>query len=192
MKNNLRQALMGLVIQGPDSRNGMNLRLVWKRFSAFAVHLCRLVVLGSVCFMTSMMLRMILADTTWKSPEQWVFWTVLAAFAILAWRMTGEAKVKLEQSSPVAPASGSPIHDYFGLTYAAYLVVPRSILQSCTAETQQKVVDAMEAVAREGGDVCDNWPGKKTIQVQLKDDVTGRFVVDPLKDYQRGRRRLWL
>lgn len=35
------------------------------------------------------------------------------------------------------------IHNWFGLTYANYLVLPRSILQSMDAEWQKKMVDLL-------------------------------------------------
>lgn len=88
--------------------------------------------------------------------------------------------------------SHTPIHNFFGLSYASYLVIPRSILQSCTPEAQQKLCDALEEVYKETkAHMDDPWPYEATISVQLRDVVTGRLKKDDLADYQRGRRRLW-
>lgn len=89
-------------------------------------------------------------------------------------------------------ASSEPIHDWFSLSYASYLVIPRTILQSCTPENQQRLVDALDAIYEEcSANMENHWPHEATIDVRLKDCATGRFVKDDLADYQRGRRRLW-
>ncbi len=92
--------------------------------------------------------------------------------------------------------ASEPIHDFFGLSYASYLVLPRTLLQSCSRETQVALVAALERVREEE---CANrreyWPDNDQcdaeIVVKLKDSATGRFIKDDLADYQRGRRRLW-
>jgi len=89
-------------------------------------------------------------------------------------------------------ASSEPIHDWFSLSYASYLVIPRTILQSCTPENQQRLVDALDAIYEECSVNMENhWPHKAEIEVRLKDVATCRYVKDDLADYQRGRRRLW-
>lgn len=89
--------------------------------------------------------------------------------------------------------SQTPIHDFFGLSYASYLVLPRTLLQSCSVETQTELCAALEKVYQEeknnmGGQ---HWPHKAEIHVQLRESGTGRFTQDPLANYERGRRRLW-
>lgn len=84
-----------------------------------------------------------------------------------------------------------PMHEFFELSYASYLVIPRTLLQSISPETQQKLRDALDAAAaeeREHRGHC--WPGDARITVQLRNEK-GRFIKDPLADYERGRRRLW-
>lgn len=84
-----------------------------------------------------------------------------------------------------------PIHDWFGLTYASYVVMPRTVLQSCSVETQRKLIEAFEAVAEEElKGTGHNWPYGDDIHITLKDE-RGRFKKDPLGNYERGRRRLW-
>lgn len=85
-----------------------------------------------------------------------------------------------------------PIHDWFGLTYASYIVLPRVVLQSCSVKTQRKLIKALEAVAEEEKQgTGQNWPGGDDIAVTRRDAKTGQFKVDEYADYQRGRRKLW-
>lgn len=93
-----------------------------------------------------------------------------------------------EPEPPAAPGvvdTHSPIHEWFSLSYAHYLTVPRSVLQSMPAEWQERFV----ACLRELDDTIDWRPQVGRYWVQLRDD-RGRFVPDPLADYERGRRRV--
>lgn len=80
-----------------------------------------------------------------------------------------------------------PIHGWFGLTYASYLVLPRSVLQSLPQSLQRQLVEALEAIA----DHLDAAiiPIAGTYHVQLRDSK-GRFIADPLRVYERGRRQV--
>lgn len=78
-----------------------------------------------------------------------------------------------------------PIHGYFGLSYANYLTIPRSVLQSMPVEWQRKFVRLLEEMSEAFGDIMDQ--GKYDVRLRGAD---GRFVEDVLADYQRGRRRL--
>lgn len=78
-----------------------------------------------------------------------------------------------------------PIHDFFELSYASYLVLPRSALQSMPVKWQRLFVALLNQMHEAFGDI----PEHGTYHVDLKDD-NGRFVHDPLQDYGRGRRRL--
>lgn len=87
----------------------------------------------------------------------------------------------------IAEEDTEPIHGWFELTYASYLVIPRSVLQSLPVALQRGLVDALEAIERH------IRPAKVPIhghyEVQLRDSQ-GRFISDPLRDYERGRRRI--
>lgn len=48
------------------------------------------------------------------------------------------------------------IHAWFGLTYANYLVLPRSVLQSMPDEWQKRFVEQLEELHRAFGDL--DWP----------------------------------
>ncbi|MDD5305007.1 MAG: hypothetical protein PHS14_18060 [Elusimicrobia bacterium] len=78
-----------------------------------------------------------------------------------------------------------PIHNWFELSYAQYLTVPRSVLQSMPAEWQRRFVECLEEL-----DSTFDWrPEGGRYWVKLKDD-RGRYVTDELADYERGRRRV--
>lgn len=88
--------------------------------------------------------------------------------------------------------SQTPIHDWFELTYASYLVLPRSLLQSLSVETQREFVRVLERIyEEEEANMPHHWPHQANIRVQLRDVATGRIVKDDLANYERGRRRLW-
>ncbi len=78
-----------------------------------------------------------------------------------------------------------PVHTWFELSYAQYLTVPRSVLQSMPTEWQQRFVECLEQL----DDAIDWRPVDGRYWVRLKDS-DGRFVRDPLMDYERGRRRI--
>lgn len=90
--------------------------------------------------------------------------------------------------------SDEPIHDFFELSYAEYLVIPRSVLQSMPKEWQAKFVECLRELDR----TIDWRPHDGTYRVQLytrKEDVRGEKdwghrIDDPLADYSRGRRRI--
>ena len=87
--------------------------------------------------------------------------------------------------------SETPIHDFFGLSYANYLVLPRTLLQSLEVETQEELVSVLEQIYKEEEKLTGtHWPENAKIIVKLQDSATGRFISDPLSDYERGRRRL--
>lgn len=82
---------------------------------------------------------------------------------------------------------GPDIHEWFNLTYASYLVVPRVVLQSMPEKWQKRFV----ALLNEMNESID-WPDKKygdnySVFLRAKD---GKFVKDDLANYERGRRTL--
>lgn len=78
-----------------------------------------------------------------------------------------------------------PIHGWFELSYAQYLTIPRSILQSMPTEWQRKFVSLLNEL-----DNTFDWrPEQGRYWVRLKNGQ-GKFTHDPLMDYDRGRRRI--
>ena len=78
-----------------------------------------------------------------------------------------------------------PVHGYFELSYAHYLVVPRTALQSMPVEWQRRFISCMEEL-----DEAIDW--KQSYEVHLRTS-DGKFLSvqqDPLNDYERGRRRI--
>lgn len=82
-----------------------------------------------------------------------------------------------------APAA-LDVHAYFGLTYANYLVVPRSVLQSMPTEWQHRFTALMGEMNEAFGHL--DFP---SYEVHPKGD-DGRFRRDPIPHYNRGRTRL--
>ena len=78
-----------------------------------------------------------------------------------------------------------PIHDWFELTYANYLVLPRSVLQSAPVWWQKKFVQLLEELHPMFGDIPQS--GKYEVHLRGED---GRYKEDDLADYERGRRRI--
>ncbi len=77
------------------------------------------------------------------------------------------------------------IHIWFELSYAQYLTIPRSVLQSMPLEWQERFVRCL----RELDNTIDWRPKSGRYWVQLKNDK-GLLVHDSLMDYDRGRRRV--
>lgn len=82
-------------------------------------------------------------------------------------------------------SSSEPIHAHFELTYAQYIVIPRTALQSMPTEWQAKFVGLLEQLDR----AIDWRPAAGCYWVSVK-DKRGRYIRDPLADYERGRRQL--
>lgn len=76
-----------------------------------------------------------------------------------------------------------PIHHYFGLTYAQYLAIPRSVLQSMPKAWQARFVDCLTEL----DSAIDFYPDGLTRFVRARDN-RGRFIPDPFADYESGRR----
>lgn len=71
-----------------------------------------------------------------------------------------------------------PIHSFFGLTYAKYLTLPRSILQSMHEEWQKDFVKLLEIL-----DItCINMD-IETPDYTVLARKDGKFIKDPYKDY---------
>ena len=79
------------------------------------------------------------------------------------------------------------IHNWFGLTYANYLVLPRSILQSMDAEWQKKMVNLLnemeDKMREEGLEFTPNY------SVNAKDS-NGKYIKDPYRYYWRNNNRI--
>lgn len=78
-----------------------------------------------------------------------------------------------------------PIHEWFGLTYASYLVVQRSILQSMPKKWQKKFVSIINDLQEATSDLKD-LPASFTVNARNGN----RFITDPYRRYERGRRKI--
>jgi hypothetical protein len=69
------------------------------------------------------------------------------------------------------------VHAWFELTYANYLVLPRSLMQAMPAEWQHRftrLLDELQATFRQEND-------RYMVSLRTED---GRFVADPLRNYR--------
>jgi hypothetical protein len=90
------------------------------------------------------------------------------------------------------PLCTDPIHQWFGLSYANYLVIPRTLLQSLSRETQLTLCRALEMAYKEEADhLPHHWPYEANIEVKLRDAATNKYTTDALANYERGKRKLW-
>lgn len=87
------------------------------------------------------------------------------------------------------PANGcEPIHNFFSLSYASYLVLRRSILQSMPVDWQARLVALLNELDDATEDLEDPVAGFKVRTY----DEDGNKIDDPFEAYDRGRRRVEL
>ena len=87
--------------------------------------------------------------------------------------------------APCPPEPG--IHEYFGLSYASYLVLPRSVLQSMPADWQTRFVGMLTELHN----AWEGPPEGTMYDVALIDDtIGGGRLHDNLSNYDRGRRQI--
>lgn len=79
------------------------------------------------------------------------------------------------------PLEHVDVHTWFSLSYASYLVVNRSLLQSMPDEWQFRFTSLMDELRTHFANV--NEP-RYTVYVR---DERGRFAKDPIPNYHRGR-----
>ncbi len=76
------------------------------------------------------------------------------------------------------------VHLWFNLTYASYLVLPRSMLQSMPNDWQEKFVVLLEKLQ----DAYSEHPEQPYSYMVRAKDSNGKFMKDFFQDYDRGRR----
>jgi hypothetical protein len=82
--------------------------------------------------------------------------------------------------SAVLETEETPVHDWFELTYAQYLTIPRSILEAMPVEWQQRMVACLEEL-----DETFDWrPQEGRYWVELRGE-NERYKRDPLREYRR-------
>lgn len=83
-------------------------------------------------------------------------------------------------------ASSEPIHSWFELSYAQYLTIPRTVLQSMPEHWQRRFVECLEEL-----DAAIEWrPTDGQYWVVMREGGRNRYLRDPLMNYERGRRRV--
>lgn len=71
-----------------------------------------------------------------------------------------------------------PVHAWFGLTYSAYLVVPRLALTSMPVDWQRRFAALMNEALESGMETPDDY--------EVRRRRHGRFITDPWADYRHG------
>ncbi len=74
------------------------------------------------------------------------------------------------------------VHTFFGLSYANYLVLARSVLQSMPMDWQHRFT----AVMRELDEATWDLDSPASYSLQARDE-NGKFMRDPIPHYNRGR-----
>jgi len=82
--------------------------------------------------------------------------------------------------------SDEPIHEFFELSYANYLTLPRCALQTMPFEWQRRFVALLEEMR---ATIDEDFEPEGGYQVNALDGDS-RVTDDPYADYERGRRRL--
>jgi hypothetical protein len=85
-----------------------------------------------------------------------------------------------EEEAPIAPFEND-ISLWFGLTYAAYLVIPRLWLEAMPHEWQLRFVKLIEQIP-ETLEIDDTYEASYSVNYKVK----GKFTKDPYRDYRRG------
>lgn len=73
----------------------------------------------------------------------------------------------------------APFHEWFGLTYSSYLVLPRAILEALPEDLQHRLISCID----EAKDLIDSGQINDNYSVKLRDQ-DGRYVVDPFANYR--------
>jgi len=98
----------------------------------------------------------------------------------------GIAQTPEEIATEIYPEA---IHGYFELTYAQYLTIPRTALQSMPADWQRRFVACLREL-----DESFDWKPRHGNQFWILMRGAGHFIKladhEPFMDYQRGRRRV--
>jgi len=77
------------------------------------------------------------------------------------------------------------VHEWFGLTYSSYMVLPRTMLQSMPDNWQEKFIKLVDEMDDKLGH--HNQVYSYTV---LSKDKNNKFMKDDLRNYDRGRRIL--
>jgi hypothetical protein len=76
-----------------------------------------------------------------------------------------------------------PVHQYFGLTYASYKVLPRTLLQSMPIEWQCRFVQLMRELEDAYLDQSDGFPSEYSVTPM----INGKFAKETIPHYRHGR-----
>lgn len=85
-------------------------------------------------------------------------------------------------NEPLSVRLDGPVHEWFSLSYAHYLVLPRLMLSQMPTDWQLRLVECLDELRDTFGQYHED--GRDNYTVQLRRE--GHFVADPLRDYRHG------
>lgn len=81
------------------------------------------------------------------------------------------------------------IHEWFGLSYANYLVIQRTFLQSMPDEWQDRLVKCLEELWEKIDEEIEGGQLPEGYWVRARNG--NKFVKDNFSNYERGRRKVF-
>ena len=97
-----------------------------------------------------------------------------------------ERGMRMNEENLLEIIDDEAIHTFFGLSYANYLVLPRSILQSMPPEWQRNFVELLNEIEETFGIDFEPKGGYRILAL----DENNKFTKDPYSNYERGRRKI--
>jgi hypothetical protein len=98
-------------------------------------------------------------------------------------QFTGTDEATSEQTVVHECRTLGPIHTWFSLSYANYLVVPRALLQSMPVEWQERMVTLLQELKRE----ADNAGVECVSSYRVNPvDARGRFIAESAPHYRHA------
>ena len=96
-------------------------------------------------------------------------------------KLKGKWLYNKQKANPGFAYNHGPVHEYFGLTYASYLVLPRRAIQSMSWQWQEKFTKLMHEYEEDLGHVYDE---EGPVYSVTRKNRSGRFIRDPLAQYR--------
>jgi len=84
------------------------------------------------------------------------------------------------------PVDDQPIHSFFGLSYANYLVLPRSVMEAMPASWQRQMVHLLERVGEKYGHLYSShlYDVKMVADTDADTGEAIAYQSDPLANYR--------
>lgn len=120
------------------------------------------------------------AEDVWSGPVR-ICYSMGRVIAVQ--EIETEKKKKAGGRWPTSMDANEPMHEFFELSYAQYLVLQRSVIQSMPLPWRIRLRVLLDEL-----DETIDW--RRDGYVVRREDEDGDEIEDDLADYQRGRRRI--